>query len=276
MKYIDLHVHSCFSDGTKTPSQLVELAKSQDLVAFALTDHDTMAGIPEAEKAAQDNGILLIPGIELSTKYKGTEIHILGYHLNSEDPTLKSSLTTIVERRENRNLAMCERLNAGGYPITYSALCEQFGDAIITRAHFAKYLFENGSVPSMDYAFHNCLNESSPYYVHREYLKSQEAVELIKEAGGIPVLAHPLLYHLSVSRLKELITFLIPYGLQGIEAMYSCNRGTDEAFVRKLGKDFNLICTGGSDYHGDNKPHIQLGRGMGNLFVPSEILDQLK
>jgi predicted metal-dependent phosphoesterase TrpH len=112
--------------------------------------------------------------------------------------------------------------------------------------------------------------------VGREYLQSCEAVELIKEAGGIPVLAHPLLYHLSVSKLKELIASLIPHGLKGIEAMYSCNRGTDEAFVRKLSKEFHLLCTGGSDYHGDNKPHIQLGRGLGNLFVPEDLLDQLK
>lgn len=283
MRYIDLHVHSNCSDGTFSPEELVVLGIKQELVAFSLTDHDTICGVEPAMKKAEefDHKIQVIPGVELSCKYMVTpsqsvEIHMLGYQYDIHNKKLVDTLENISKERDARNQKMCKNLQNAGYPISYEALCERFGDTILTRAHFARLLLENGGVPSMDYAFHTCLSSDSPYFVNREYLTPKSAIELIKESGGIPVLAHPLLYKLSVSQIRHMLDQLTSYGLCGIEALYSRNRGTDEAFVRKLADEYNLFITGGSDFHGSNKPDIELGRGTGDLRVPVMLLENLR
>lgn len=283
MRYIDLHVHSNCSDGTFSPEELVVLGIKQELVAFSLTDHDTICGVEPAMKKAEefDHKIQVIPGVELSCKYMVTpsqsvEIHMLGYQYDIHNKKLIDTLENISKERDARNQKMCKNLQDAGYPISYEALCERFGDTILTRAHFARLLLENGGVPSMDYAFHTCLSSDSPYFVNREYLTPKSAIELIKESGGIPVLAHPLLYKLSVSQIRHMLDQLTSYGLCGIEALYSRNRGTDEAFVRKLADEYNLFITGGSDFHGSNKPDIELGRGTGDLRVPVMLLENLR
>lgn len=276
MKTIDLHVHSRYSDGTMDPAELVKLAIKQGLSAIALTDHDTTAGIEQAVTTGKEEGLEVIPGVELSTRYREREIHILGYFIDYKNEELNEALAQIAKERDNRNRKMCESLTAGGFPISYEELCENFGNAIITRAHFAKLLVKKGVVQSMDEAFRGCLNNKSPYYIMRHYPTPEEAIGLILTAGGIPVLAHPLLYKMSVSELHTLLHELKEYGLRGIETVYSCNQGTDEAFVRKLAKEYELIMTGGSDFHGENKPHIALGKGKGSLFIPYELLEDLK
>lgn len=283
MRYIDLHVHSNCSDGTFSPEELVVLGIKQELVAFSLTDHDTICGVEPAMKKAEefDHKIQVIPGVELSCKYMVTpsqsvEIHMLGYQYDIHNKKLIDTLENISKERDARNQKMCKNLQDAGYPISYEALCKRFGDTILTRAHFARLLLENGGVPSMDYAFHTCLSSDSPYFVNREYLTPKSAIELIQESGGIPVLAHPLLYKLSVSQIRHMLDQLTSYGLCGIEALYSRNRGTDEAFVRKLADEYNLFITGGSDFHGSNKPDIELGRGTGDLRVPVMLLENLR
>lgn len=283
MRYIDLHVHSNCSDGTFSPEELVVLGIKQELVAFSLTDHDTICGVEPAMKKAEefDHKIQVIPGVELSCKYmvspsQSVEIHMLGYQYDIHNKKLIDTLENISKERDARNQKMCKNLQDAGYPISYEALCERFGDTILTRAHFARLLLENGGVPSMDYAFHTCLSSDSPYFVNREYLTPKSAIELIQESGGIPVLAHPLLYKLSVSQIRHMLDQLTSYGLCGIEALYSRNRGTDEAFVRKLADEYNLFITGGSDFHGSNKPDIELGRGTGDLRVPVMLLENLR
>lgn len=283
MRYIDLHVHSTCSDGTLTPEELVLRGIRNDLVAFALTDHDTVDGVGRAIQKAEEleNHIQVISGVELSCQYpvtpeKNVEIHILGYNINHKDETLVSTLKNVATERDNRNRKMCENLHNAGYPITYKELTDKFGGMIITRAHFAKLLLENGGVPSMDAAFKTCLAIDSPYFVNRKYLTPKAAIELIKNAGGIPVLAHPLLYKLSVSEIRKMLDILKGYGIRGIEALYSRNHGTDEAFVRKLANEHELFITGGSDFHGDNKPDIEMGTGTGNLRVPVLLLENLK
>lgn len=282
MKYIDLHVHSNCSDGTLTPEELVVRGIRNDLVAFALTDHDTVDGVERAIRKAEelDNHIQVIPGVELSCQYevsseRNVEIHILGYRIDHHNETLVTKLRQVAEERDNRNKKMCENLHNAGYPISYEELTRKFGDMIITRAHFAKLLLENGGVPSMDYAFKTCLAIDSPYFVNREYLTPKGAIELIQNAGGIPVLAHPLLYKMSVSEIRAMLDGLKGYGIRGIEALYSRNHGTDEAFVRKLADEYGLFITGGSDFHGDNKPDIEMGTGTGNLRVPVMLLENL-
>lgn len=281
MKYIDLHVHSVCSDGTCTPEELVELAVQNDLVAFALTDHDTVEGVERAIKAAEGRHIQVIPGVELSCEYEITpsrkkEIHILGYNLDHNQPELCETLKTVAEERDDRNRKMCENLNKDGYPIDYESLVERFGNTIVTRAHFARFLLEKGAIPSIDSAFKKILAQDGPYFVMRKYLTPKKGIDLIKKAGGIPVLAHPLLYKMSVSELHDLLTELKGYGLRGIEAMYSRNRGNDEAFVRKLASEYDLFITGGTDFHGTNKPDLEIGRGEGNLRVPVMLLENLK
>lgn len=217
MDYIDLHVHSCHSDGTLTPTEVVARAKEHGLSAIALTDHDTTSGVAEALDAGNKLGLPVIPGVELSCLYKGKEIHMLGYHIKYDDETLVSTLKSIAEERDNRNKKMCVSLTEGGFPISYEELKENFGDTIITRAHFAKLLMKKGVVQSMNEAFQGCLNNNSPYFIVRKYPTPEEAIQLIQNAGGIPVLAHPLLYKMSVSELNELIPALIKFGLKGIE-----------------------------------------------------------
>lgn len=281
MKYIDLHVHSICSDGTFTPEELVDLAIANDLVAFALTDHDTVDGVERAINAAKDRHIEVIPGVELSCEYiitptRRKEIHILGYRLDWKQKDLCEALVAVANERDERNRKMCENLSAAGYPIDYPSLVKRFGNTILTRAHFARFLLEKGAIPSIDSAFKKILAQDGPYFVMREYLTPQKAIDLIKKAGGIPVLAHPLIYKMSVTEIRNMIAELKEYGLQGIEAMYSRNHGTDEAFVRKLADEYGLFITGGSDFHGTNKPDIELGRGEGNLRVPVMLLEKLK
>lgn len=283
MRYIDLHVHSTCSDGTLTPEELVLRGIQNDLVAFALTDHDTVDGVERAVKKAEEleNHIQVIPGVELSCQYpvtpdRNVEIHILGYQIDYHDKELVDTLGRVARERDNRNRKMCENLHNAGYPISYEELTNKFGDMIITRAHFAKLLLENGGVPSMEHAFHTCLAIDSPYFVNRQYLTPKDAIRLIQNSGGIPVLAHPLLYKLSVSEIRRMLDILTGYGIRGIEALYSRNHGTDEAFVRKLADEYSLFITGGSDFHGDNKPDIDMGTGTGDLRVPVMLLENLK
>lgn len=280
MDTIDLHVHSCFSDGTSTPRQLVELAKQAGLKAFALTDHDTVEGIAEAISCGNQAKIRVIPGIELSCEYtvspaKKKEIHILGYNLDYTQPALLDALSSIAKERDMRNRKMCQNLHEAGYPITYEELTGRFPIKILTRAHFAKFLFEKGAVGSIDAAFRKILAQDGPYFVMRKYLTPKKGIELIKKAGGIPVLAHPLLYKLSVSEIRRLLTELKEHGLSGLEVLYSRNQGNDEAFLRKLADEFHLIITGGTDFHGENKPDLSIGSGTGNMQIPATLLENL-
>lgn len=281
MKYIDLHVHSVCSDGTCTPEELVDLAIDHELVAFALTDHDTVDGVERAVKAGEKRHIQVIPGVELSCEYvispeRKKEIHILGYNLDWNQQELRDTLEAVAKERDDRNRKMCENLSQAGFPIDYESLTARFGNTILTRAHFARFLLEKGAIPSIDSAFKKILAQDGPYFVMRKYLTPKKGIELIKGAGGIPVLAHPLLYKMSVTELHNLLAELKEYGLRGIEAMYSRNRGNDEAFVRKLAEEYGLFITGGTDFHGANKPDLEIGSGEGNLRVPVMLLENLK
>lgn len=280
MNCIDLHVHSCFSDGTCTPEELITLACEAELTAIALTDHDTVAGVLRAIQSGRSHGLTVIPGVELSCEHafsaaRKKEIHILGYQLDYTQKELLDTLEGSARRRDERNQKMCENLANGGYPISYEALTARFPDTIITRAHFARFLYEKGAVGSMDAAFRKILSQKGPYYVSRRFLTPKEGIDLIKNAGGIPVLAHPLLYKLSVTEIRTLLTELVSYGLKGIEAIYSRNHGNDEAFVRKLAGEFGLFITGGTDFHGANKPDLSIGVGTGKMKIPEDILKSL-
>ncbi len=279
---IDLHVHSNASDGTLTPTELVLEAKKAGLRAFALTDHDTVTGIPEAKKAAfalkenEDYELELISGVEISAGYGKRDIHILGLLIDENSKNLRQALEQIKNERDERNKKMVENLANAGLPISMEALKEEFPNAILTRAHFAKYLQKMGVIKEIKEAFHKYLREDGPFYVQRKYVEPETAISFIKEAGGIPVLAHPLLYHLSENQVKELIFHLKEAGLMGLEVIHSTNINNDESYLHGLASKYNLIPTGGSDFHGAVKPDIQIGIGKGNLSIPYSVLENLK
>lgn len=277
MKYIDLHVHSSCSDGTFTPARLVEYAKEKNLAAFALTDHDTAQGLKEAKKAAEGSGIEVVPGIEFSTSYKKKDIHILGLDIDPTCPAFKIHLAESQRRREIRNEKMARLLQTReGFDISMDQLKQAYGDVIITRAHFGRYLFEQGYVPTIREAFARYIGDDCPCFIPRERTDPSTIIHLIRNSGGIPILAHPLLYHLSEEKLEALTLSLKAEGLLGLEAIYSSNVGQDESRLRRLARKLELKISGGSDFHGSNKPLIDLGTGKGNLKIPYSVLEELR
>lgn len=274
---IDLHVHSNKSDGTYTPTELVHYAVEKGLTAFALTDHDTVEGLDEALQAAHGQPVSVIPGIEFSTAYEEKDIHILGLYIDYKAPVFRTVLDDFIHSRERRNEKMCLRLQEyAGVDITYQKLLSAFPGAVITRAHYARYLFDRGYVKSMPEAFERYIGDRAPCYIPREKVTPLQAVELVLAAGGIPILAHPPLYRMSDARLNKLVAELAANGLAGIETIYSTYTAGEEIHMRSLARQYKLLITGGSDFHGSNKPDIDLGIGKGKLHVPDDLLDNLK
>lgn len=273
--YIDLHVHSNCSDGTFSPSQLVEYALEKGLQAIALTDHDTTEGIEEARAAAQNTSLQVIPGIELSTAFWGRDIHILGLNIDPENTYFQEKIKAFQQEREQRNRTMISRMQKEGLRITWQDMTDNFPDSIWTRAHFARFLADTGQVHTLTEAINRFLGDHAPCFVPRNKVTPFEAVKMIHQGKGKAVLAHPLLYHLTEEQLEELVQSLVQSGLDGIEAIYSTNTGLDEVRMRQLAKKYGIFITGGSDFHGSNKPSIDLGKGRGNLKIPAYLLDNL-
>lgn len=273
---VDLHVHSNRSDGTFTPTELVDYALKKGLCAFALTDHDTTDGLEEALEYAKDKDIEVVPGIEFSTEYESKDIHILGLYIDYNKKEFKEQVQAFIDSRVLRNQKMCKNLQGAGIDITYEALLETFPDATITRAHYARFMYDHGYVKSLSEAFDRYVGDHCPYYVPREKVTPAQAVELILKADGIPILAHPTLYHMSDRRLEKLVAELKEAGLVGIEAVYSTYTAGEERQMRDLAKRYNLLISGGSDFHGKNKPKLDLAVGYGKLHIPASILEDLK
>ena len=274
---IDLHVHSNHSDGTLSPEELVALAESTGVTTFALTDHDTVSGIEKAKAAAQTTStVTVISGTGISAAYKKRDIHILGLYIDETHPTLRAALEDAVSARELRNEHMAERFRSLGIPVTLEDLRRVNPDTVITRAHFAKYLIEHGHVKTSEEAFRRYLNYDAPCFVPREYMQPERAISLILQAGGIPVLAHPLLYKLPPAELEALLKHLKAAGLKGLEVYYSSNTSFDEQICYSLANRFGLLMTGGTDFHGTNKPNLYLGTGRNhNLNIPETLLEPL-
>lgn len=275
-KHIDLHVHSNCSDGRLSPGALVAYAAEKGLAAMALTDHDTIAGIPEAMEAAKSFDLELIPGLEFSTNYKGKDIHILGLDIAWQDPDFIRDLKNFQDSRDIRNRKMIALMQEHGIDITYEKMAAENPDSVWTRANFARYLLEHGYVKTMPDAFSRYVGDEAPCFVPREKVTPDQAVDLIHRFGGLAVLAHPILYKLSDEALDEMVHTLKEHDLDGIEAIYSTYRWMDESRVKCLARKYELCITGGSDFHGSNKPDIDLGTGRGNLNIPYELWTNLK
>lgn len=282
-RIVDLHVHSTESDGSFTPIEIIHAAKEAGLAAVALTDHDTFAGVAKAANAASECGIELIPGVELSTCYtpvfgkkEEKEIHIVGLYIDTTNQSLLEKTAEFRACRDQRNLQMIAALQKEGFDITAEALYAENPDSVVTRANIARFLLNHGYIKTMQEAFEKYIGDGCRCYVGRFKLNAMEAVSLIKQAGGVAILAHPLLYHLGNENLQQLICDLKEAGLDGIEAIYSTYTPGEERLVKKIAAQNGLLISGGSDFHGSNKPSIQLGKGHGHLYIPYSVLEAIK
>jgi len=273
---VDLHTHSTASDGTYSPKELVRLAKKIGLNGLALTDHDTLSGLKEAFEEAKKLELPFLCGIEISVKYERQgHFHLLGYFLTPEIPEIEETLKKLQEARRKRNQKVVEKLQALGIDITYEELL-RMGKGEIGRPHIARLLFEKGVVKNIQEAFEKYLKKGAPAYVPKSLLSPEEAISLILKAKGVPVLAHPVSLKLPEEELFSYIKQLKSSGLKGIEAYYTEHTKEFTEFLLDLAKELDLLITGGSDFHGENKPDIKLGVGFGNLKVPDECFTQLK
>lgn len=284
MHPIDLHTHSTRSDGTLTPAELIRYAAQKGLAAIALTDHDTIDGIEEAVQAArslssQDPDALVpevIPGVELSTEYRGKDIHIVGLFIDWQNREFADRLRGFADARIYRNRKMCSLLTENGCPVSYEDLEAAFPDTVITRAHFAQYLLDRGMISSIDEAFRKLIGDDCPCFVPREKITPHDAVRFLLRFGGVPVLAHPLQYKMSDTELDTLVASLTGLGLDGIEVYYSTHRQADTANLSRIAEKYGLLLSGGSDFHGTRKQNLDLGTGYGHLYVPDTILPPIR
>ena len=279
MRGIDLHTHSNCSDGTYSVKELMDYAHEKDLAAIALTDHDTVDGLDEASSYVKENypDMEIVPGIEFSTVEEGKDVHIVGLYIDHHNEEFKKKLGQFIDSRTVRNKKMCRKLSEeAGIPISYEELTGSFPGAVLTRAHYAKFMVDRGYAKSRNEVFDKYIGDNCPYYVEREKISPEEAISYVLEAGGVPVLAHPILYHLSDRKLDALVARLKNAGLKGIEAIYSTYSPSEERQIKELAAKYDLLISGGSDFHGANKPRIDLGIGMGKLFVPEDLLIPIK
>ncbi len=275
-KTVDLHTHSGCSDGSLTPTELVEEAKKAGVSAIALTDHDSVRGIAEILRAGEECGLEIIPGVELSTEYGPEEVHVVGLFIDPTNEALLAQLQAFRDNRDNRNVKMIDRLRDAGFDITAEAVYERNPGAVIARPHIARYLVETGQAEDVQSVFDNYIARGKPCYVERYKITPVEAVQLIHDAGGLAVLAHPCLYNLSREELLQLVSEMKEAGLDGIEALYARNQGSDEQDFCRIAEDYDLLLSGGSDFHGASKPDIRIGTGRGDLCIPYQVLEMIR
>jgi predicted metal-dependent phosphoesterase TrpH len=275
---IDLHSHTDRSDGTSTPAELVDEAVRAGLSALAITDHDTFAGYDAAVPFAQTAGVNLICGIELSTRYQGGSVHLLGYFpLTPPSKDLRAWLSFILEGRRDRNNRLIAKLQSLGIDITLAEV-EAVGRTLTARPHFARVLVDKGYAKDIQSAFDLYLDESARGFVQRQEVAMEEALERILTSGGVPSLAHPVrVAKNNWEKLAEYVEDLAGMGLRAVEVYHSDHSPEGTSYYGSLAERFRLGVTGGSDFHGANKPSISLGTGKrNNLHVPDAVLEDLK
>jgi 3',5'-nucleoside bisphosphate phosphatase len=274
-RFADMHTHTKASDGVDTPARVVELAVQAGLAAIAITDHDTISGIAEAQEKGQQLGIEVIPGVEISTVAAGQDIHVLGYHMDIHDRLFLQRLEELRQVRERRNQLMIEKLRELGMNVTLEEVVRIANklspeEESIGRPHIAELLVRKGYAASVRDAFQIYLGKTGSAYVNPPRIRPEEAIDWIHEAGGAAVLAHPGLYH-----HDELVEQLARYGLDGIEAYHSDHSGEDEVKYVKLADKYGLIVTAGSDYHGERNEQVFHG-AIGSRRAPVTAIQQLQ
>ncbi|MBW2712367.1 MAG: PHP domain-containing protein [Deltaproteobacteria bacterium] len=273
----DLHCHSNQSDGTETPTRLAQLAKKQGLAGFSLTDHDTVSGLPEASREAVRLGLHFLSGIEISSKMEGQELHILGYGFDPENPALLAAMKNQHSARKRRVPAIVEKFIELGIEITAEQVFRIAGEGSPGRPHVARAVVELGVCKSVPEVFEKYLHDQGPANVVKETLSTREAIELIHQAGGVAVLAHPTAKPIrATGGLDTLVGNLANMGLDGLELHHPKATPHNRKRIGKLIRKHSLLASGGSDFHGDNSPSIQMGVGRGSLKVPFELLSDLE
>jgi 3',5'-nucleoside bisphosphate phosphatase len=275
-RFIDLHTHSTASDGTSTPTEVVQHAKSLGITALALTDHDTTAGVAEAQAAAREAGIDFLTGIEISCEFPrpGT-MHILGYGIDPDSPKLQKQLADLVTARNERNDRIIASLQAKGIPITLD-MVKKVARGVVGRPHIARVLMDLRVVSNNAQAFREYLGNSGSVYADKERLTAAEAIGLITDAGGIASLAHPVqLQRDNFAQLRLTIKNLVDVGLGALEVIHSDHRESLINELSDIADKYDLLKTGGSDFHGKAKPHIQLGFVQHRRRIPREFYDAL-
>ena len=273
--YCDLHVHSHFSDGTWSPEQLVAEAERLGLDAIALCDHNTVAGVPRFIAAGQGSSVQTVAGIEFSTDFQGTELHILALFVQPEHyDTINAMMEDWKKKKEQSNIDLVAALNRAGYDISYAEIREK-GNGYINRAHIAAELTKKGYTESAQDAFKKLLNPSKGFYQPPEKLLAYDIIRFIKSIGAVAVLAHPFL-NLDEAGLRSFLPEAVACGLDGMEVLYPKYKPEQTVLAERIAEEFGILGSGGSDFHGDNKPDIAMGSGRGTLAVPTEYLLKLR
>lgn len=271
----DLHVHSSFSDGSDSPTELIARAENESIKALALTDHNTIGGLKEFISAAEKSEVIGVPGIEFTTEYEGTELHILGLFLKEYTYSQISEYAVQqLKRKEKCNMECIERLRRGGYDISYEKIISDNPGTSINRVHIARELMNKGYIDSVSQAFETLLSTKEGFYREPEKLSSLETISNIRAWGAVAVWAHPFL-NMNEKEIEDFVPKAMDCGLVGIETCYPIFTPRQSAFLRKLVKEKGLLESGGSDYHGENKPDISMGMGTEGSYIKGYIYNRL-
>lgn len=275
IRYCDLHTHSTYSDGTLTPGELIALAEQTGLSAVALCDHNTVAGLPDFLAAAQNSPVTAVPGVEFSSDYEGTELHILALFLRPGD---YAPITALLEESQNAkdqsNCALIRALNGAGLELDYGSIKARTPGGQVNRAVIAAEMVRKGYSDSVQAAFSRWLSPKRGYYIPPKRLDVLEVIRFIRSLGAVSVLAHPFL-NLDEERLHRFLPEAKKCGLDAMEVFYPLFDAEKTCRAASIAEEFGLLKSGGSDFHGANKPDIRLGTGKGDLLIPEQILKQL-
>ncbi len=272
---IDLQLHTTDSDGTMPWIQVLESCLAMGLTAFAITDHDTVVRRNEILEWGQTKKANAIPGLELSTHEGGQTVHLLGYFLEGPLEKLEEKLTYLRVGRGDRNKKIIARLRALGFNITEEELLTAAGKATVGRPHIARLLLDKGYVKTIKDAFDRFLGIDGAAYFPKEEIPLREGIDLLHEAGCVTSVAHPVLLNRPAEEFEESLKVWRSWGLDAVEAIYPIYKPEQTAFMKRMADKYGYLLTGGSDFHGENKPHIKIGTGMGSLHVPDELLAPL-
>ena len=273
---IDLHTHSTCSDGSESPTRVVELAVGAGLSALALTDHDGLGGIDEARRAAEAGGLELVPGCEVSCRFSPGTLHLLCYFVEPGEGPLQSQLAQLRRDRAERNVRLVARLNELGIDLTLAEVEARAGGTTLGRPHFAKALVDKGVVTTYEEAFEDLLGKGGSAYIPKAFISAETTIEAAAGSGALVSLAHPFSLGLDPDGLDRMLAELAAAGLAGLECHYG-RYGTEErAALTALAARHHLVATGGSDFHGSFKPDVAVGTGEGDLAVPDSVLAELR